>query len=159
MSSSDRSRTSDDPRYHYKAVVAQQGRVIVDRDFNAQETIVNARADADVLAIVGPAGTPDDGFAISVPVSSPPVNAANGASAPSFDFAIGAGVGVGRWLRLGVKSRMTQTGKWDWSRRASRPAEPRIRSGPTVPGRARAGWRCACPAWRPRRRALARRPR
>jgi Family of unknown function (DUF6519) len=91
MSSSDRSRTSDDRRHHYKAVVAQQGRVIIDRDWNALETIVNERADADVLAIVGPAGTPDDGFAISVPSASPPGLLFSPGSPPSFDFTIGPG--------------------------------------------------------------------
>ncbi len=91
MSSSDRSRTSDDRRNHYKAVVAQQGRVIVDRDVNALETILSERADADVLDIVGPAGTPDDGFKISVPTQSPPASSLSPAGTPSFDFQVGPG--------------------------------------------------------------------
>ena len=91
MSSSDRSRTSDDRRYHYKAVVAQQGRVIVDRDLNALETILIERADADVLAIVGPAGTPDNGFEISVPPLSPPAGAVSPSGSQSFDFTVGPG--------------------------------------------------------------------
>lgn len=88
MSSSDRSRTSDDRRYHYKAVVAQQGRVIVDRDLNALETILIERADRDVLDIVGPAGTPDNGFEISVPGASPPPP---GSPSAPFDFSVGPG--------------------------------------------------------------------
>jgi hypothetical protein len=89
MSSSDRSRTSDDRRSNYNTVVAQQGRVIVDRDLNALETIVNARADADVLATVGLAGTPDNGFEISVPTQSPPASAFIPAGSPPFDFTVG----------------------------------------------------------------------
>lgn len=56
----------------YKAVVGQQGRVILDRDFNALQETVNGQIEADALDIIGPCGTPDDGFAISLPVASPP---------------------------------------------------------------------------------------
>lgn len=71
---SDRSRAPDRPRYGYTGVVAQQGRVILDRDFNAQQSLTADRIAADALDFVGPCGTPDDGFAISLPddQSSPP---------------------------------------------------------------------------------------
>ena len=69
---SDRSRTTDDVREAYRGVVAQQGRVILDRDFNASESLLSARTAADALDFVGPCGTPDDGFAISPPAKSPP---------------------------------------------------------------------------------------
>ncbi|MDQ6867041.1 MAG: DUF6519 domain-containing protein [Pseudomonadota bacterium] len=69
---SDRSRTSSDPRYQYKGVVTQQGRVIVDRDFNALQDIVNGRTEADAADVIGPCGTPDNGFAIILPDTSPP---------------------------------------------------------------------------------------
>jgi hypothetical protein len=69
---SDRSRTSSDPRYQYKGVVTQQGRVIVDRDFNALQDIVNGRTEVDAADVIGPCGTPDNGFAISLPDTSPP---------------------------------------------------------------------------------------
>jgi hypothetical protein len=52
--------------------VAQQGRVTLDRDFNALQGLADERIAADALAIVGPCGTPDDGFAISLPPLSPP---------------------------------------------------------------------------------------
>ena len=63
---SDLSKTSDDLRQHYKAVVMQQGRVLLDRDFNALQEIINGRIAADALDEIGPCGTPDDGFAISL---------------------------------------------------------------------------------------------
>ena len=61
---SDRSRTSDDLSQNYKAVMTQQGRVIVDRDFNALQDIINGQLAADVGGIIGPCGTPDNGFLI-----------------------------------------------------------------------------------------------
>ena len=69
---SDRSRSSSDPRYQYKGVVTQQGRVIVDRDFNSLQDIVNGRTEADAADVIGPCGTPDNGFAIILPDTSPP---------------------------------------------------------------------------------------
>src|SRR6266702_3668634 len=70
---SDKTRTSDDIRQGYKGPVMQEGRVILDRDFNALQETLSAAIEADALDIIGPCGTPDYGFAISIPeVSSPP---------------------------------------------------------------------------------------
>src|SRR5262249_4005193 len=63
-----RSRSSDRPRNGVIAPVVQQGRVIMDRDFNALQSMTQARIDADALDFVGPCGTPDDGFGISISV-------------------------------------------------------------------------------------------
>src|SRR2546430_11100109 len=52
-----------------------RSRVILDRDFNALQETLSAAIEADALDIIGPCGTPDDGFAISVQVSSPPAPA------------------------------------------------------------------------------------
>jgi hypothetical protein len=72
--SSDISRTDDSERQHYKGVVMQQGRVILDRDFNALQEITERRIDADALDFVGPCGTPDNGFAIDAIIpGSPPL--------------------------------------------------------------------------------------
>src|SRR4051812_30027010 len=88
---SDRSRGPDDRRQPYTAVVMQQGRVVLDRDFNALQEVVSARAAADALAEIGPAGTPDDGFLIGLP-AGPPASAPG--SAPTHqlpDFTIAPG--------------------------------------------------------------------
>jgi hypothetical protein len=70
---SDKTRTSDDIRQGYKGPVMQQGRVILDRDFNALHDTISSAIEADALDIIGPCGTPDDGFAISIQgISSPP---------------------------------------------------------------------------------------
>jgi hypothetical protein len=98
---SDRSRLSDRPRHLYAGIVAQQGRVLLDRDVNDLQDIVLSRLATDVRDIVGPSGTPDDGFRISPPnaapspgfwsppepaTSSPPKDLGSGD-----DFLIGAG--------------------------------------------------------------------
>ena len=98
---SDRSRLSDRPRHLYAGIVAQQGRVLLDRDVNDLQDIVLSHLATDVRDIVGPSGTPDDGFRISPPnaapspgfwsppepaTSSPPEDLGSGD-----DFLIGAG--------------------------------------------------------------------
>jgi Family of unknown function (DUF6519) len=69
--SSDRSRLSDRPRHLYTGIVAQQGRVLLDRDVNDLQDIVLSGLATDVRDIVGPSGTPDDGFRISAPNTAP----------------------------------------------------------------------------------------
>ena len=41
--------------------------MILDRDFNAQQGLTADRIAADALDFVGPCGTPDNGFRISLP--------------------------------------------------------------------------------------------
>src|SRR5258708_28581443 len=72
---SDRSRGPDRTRFGYIGVGAQQGRVILDRDFNAQQSFTADRIAADALDFVGPCGTPDCGFRISlIDPNGPPPN-------------------------------------------------------------------------------------
>ena len=68
---SDRSRRTDPQIFGYTGVVAQQGRVILDRDFNAGQGFAADRVAGDALDFVGPCGTPDGGFAISLPGPAP----------------------------------------------------------------------------------------
>ena len=90
---SDRSRGFDDLGQSFKAVVMQQGRVILDRDFNALQEIVNARTAADALDEIGPCGTPDNGFAISLPPANEPASSSGWSfSRPNHeDFLISCG--------------------------------------------------------------------
>jgi hypothetical protein len=71
--SSDISRAASTYGRPETGIVAQQGRVIVDRDVNALQEIVNARDAAEMRDVIGPCGTPDDGFAITVIETSPPL--------------------------------------------------------------------------------------
>jgi hypothetical protein len=89
--SSDKSRSPSDRYYDYTGVVSQQGRVIVDRDFNALQNIIDSRVEADALDIIGPCGTPDDGFAISLIQASPPSVLHSPPTGHSLDFLIAPG--------------------------------------------------------------------
>src|SRR5207248_1615346 len=88
---SDRSRGPDDHRQPYTAVVLQQGRVVLDRDFNALQELVAARAAADALAAVGPAGTPDAGFRVGLPSGPAASSSASGPPHHLPDFTIAPG--------------------------------------------------------------------
>jgi hypothetical protein len=69
---SDRSRRTDGLRDGYTGVVAQQGRVTLDRDANAEHGFLAGRIEVDARDVIGPCGTPDEGFAITLPTTSPP---------------------------------------------------------------------------------------
>lgn len=95
---SDRSRRTDGLRDGYTGVVAQQGRVTLDRDVNAEHGFIAGRIEAEARDVIGPCGTPDDGFAISLPQASPPGPPLWSPPAPlsppmphAFDFLIGPG--------------------------------------------------------------------
>jgi hypothetical protein len=75
---SDRTRVSYNPGQQYRSVVMQQGRVNVDADWNEAQLIASEAARLEALDFVGPAGTPDNGYVISLIPGS-------------FDFDIGLG--------------------------------------------------------------------
>ena len=95
---SDRSRPSDHAADAYTGVVMQQGRVVLDRDFNTLREVIDRR-DAEVTRdVVGPCGTPDDGFAIAPRRRVIPLLLRRGIGSPplsppgeDFDVAIGGG--------------------------------------------------------------------
>src|SRR5580704_7372367 len=93
--SSDISRAPDDGQEPNTGIVAQQGRVIVDRDLNTLQTIVNTRTEAEARDVIGPSGTPDDGFSIGLPEGSPPFWVPPApltlGQEPAFDFLIKPG--------------------------------------------------------------------
>ena len=67
MATIDISREAFDPRKRYSSVRMQQGRVIVDDDWNANERIENEDRRRARVAIIGPSGSPDQGFRINNP--------------------------------------------------------------------------------------------
>src|SRR5271166_4295917 len=77
---SDRDRFSYDDKQQYRSVVAQQGRVTVPADWNEAQEIFAEEQRREALDIVGPAGTPDDGYSIDIPPTS-----------PDFDFLVSSG--------------------------------------------------------------------
>jgi hypothetical protein len=65
---SDRARVTDDPSRRYHGVVAQQGRVSLEADWNEAQAIAGAELAARTLHVVGRAGSPDRGYEI-IPVA------------------------------------------------------------------------------------------
>lgn len=79
---SDRARVSYDPKQQYRSVVMQQGRVTLEADFNEELAIAGEELREETLDIVGPSGTPDNGYLIT-PLTPP--------STPPFDFSVRPG--------------------------------------------------------------------
>ncbi len=100
---SDRARISYDEQQQYRSVVMQQGRVTVEADWNEAQLIASEEARREALDFVGPAGTPNNGYAIT-PLS------------PGFDFQIGAGTmyvgGVRAFLPQALNYSDQPTSNW-----------------------------------------------
>lgn len=64
---SDRSRRTYDATRRYRSVVAQQGRVMLEADLNEAQEIATEELREEALDFVGPCGTPDDGYKVSIP--------------------------------------------------------------------------------------------
>ena len=62
---SDLARISFDPSRGYRSVVAQQGRVTLEADVNEEAAITSEALRVETIDVVGPAGTPDDGYKVS----------------------------------------------------------------------------------------------
>lgn len=100
--SSDRERISSDANQQYRSVVFQQGRVTLASDANEAWDIADEALRADVDDIVGPVGTPDDGYAISYPGKLGPA-----------DFTIGKGTMYLGGERLELVQDITFLGQKD----------------------------------------------
>ena len=100
----DRARRSYDATRMYRSVVAQQGRVTVEADGNEAEEIRAAESRAELIDIIGPTGSPDDGFKISV--SNP---------ATDFEFAIARGTIYVGGVRVVAPETTTYTTQPEWA--------------------------------------------
>ena len=63
---SDKARVTFDESRRYRSVVMQQGRVTLEADWNEQAQIDDEELRHDLRDIIGPFGTPDNGFEIAV---------------------------------------------------------------------------------------------
>ena len=107
---SDRARISYDGRQQYRSVVMQQGRVTLEADWNEAQSIAMEEAREEVLDIVGPAGTPDDGYAITFPNTL-----------PAFDFQIGQGTMYVGGERVFLSAPVDYAQQSDWLDRSVDP--------------------------------------
>ena len=105
MATQDISRAAFDPRKRYAGVHVQQGRVILDEDFNEGERIASEDARRERLDVIGPQGSPDDGFSVL-----------NGRLGPQgdMDFDILAGTLYLGGLRLSNESVEPFAAQGDW---------------------------------------------
>src|SRR2546426_246809 len=63
----DISRSSHDARKHFDATRALQGRLLTDDDLNVADIIAKEDRRLERVDVIGPAGSPDDGFKIGGP--------------------------------------------------------------------------------------------
>jgi hypothetical protein len=104
MATEDISRNATSPRKRYAGVRLQQGRVTTDDDYNEGARLDAEQTRRTVLDLIGPAGSPDSGFAIG----NPRINTHG-----DLDFDIGAGSLYLGGLRLESFGE-TYTQQTDW---------------------------------------------
>jgi hypothetical protein len=98
----DVARLSFDPARFYRGVVPQQGRVTLEAEQNEQRVIDSEERRKEIIDIVGPAGTPDNGYAVSL------------GQGPGFDLSIGHGtMYVGGW-RVELDTDLDTAKQPDW---------------------------------------------
>jgi len=102
---SDRARVSYDPNQQYRSVVMQQGRVTLEADWNEAQQIASEELRNETLDIVGPAGTPDDGY--KVVLYGQPTH-------PPYDFYIRSGTMYVGGLRAELLVPVQYSSQPDW---------------------------------------------
>lgn len=104
----DVARLSYDPARGYRGVVPQQGRVSLEAEQNEQRVLDSTERRLELIDIVGPAGTPDDGYAVSGGSGS------DSGSDEAFEITVGAGtMYVGGW-RLELPADLGDYRQPDW---------------------------------------------
>jgi Family of unknown function (DUF6519)/IPT/TIG domain len=115
----DRARVSYDPSRKWRGLIAQQGRVTVEADWNEAAAIDAERVRRLTLAVVGTLGTPDGGYVVtaipaagSPPAGSPPADSPP-ASGPG-DLIIGPGTLYLGGERLDLDAPVAYSAQPDW---------------------------------------------
>lgn len=98
---SDRARVSYNQNQQYHGVIAQQGRVTLEADWNESQQIINEEIRQQANDFVGPCGTPDNGYEIK-------------ASNSPFDFTVGAGSMYVGGMRAFIAKRLKYSKQQDW---------------------------------------------
>ncbi len=105
----DRARVSYDASRKWRGLVAQQGRVTIEADWNEAATIDHEHDRRVALDLVGGAGTPDGGYTVT------PVQATDSpASGILGDFTIGQGTVYVGGQRLDLEEPVTYSAQPDW---------------------------------------------
>lgn len=103
----DRARLTYTPARQYREVVSQQGRVTLEADVNEAGRISSEATRHNALDFVGPVGTPDDGYAVSV--------------SGSIDLSIGPGTMYVGGLRLALPAAVLHNAQPEWRDTATDP--------------------------------------
>ncbi|MFC9053296.1 DUF6519 domain-containing protein [Streptomyces anthocyanicus] len=98
----DVTRTSYDPARRYTGVVVQQGRISLDAEANEQSAITAGERLEALVDVVGPAGTPDGGYALSAGPSA------------GFDLTVGPGTMYVGGVRVGLDAPVRYSDQPDW---------------------------------------------
>jgi hypothetical protein len=135
---SDRARITYDPTRKWRGLVAQQGRVTVEADWNEAAAIDAADERAVTLDVVGPVGAPHGGYAVTAtPPASPPGSASPPSSAEG-DLTVGTGTLYlgGERLDLGAPVDLADQPDWRdpatgtlWVAPTATPASPPTATG------------------------------
>jgi len=105
---SDRARVSYDPSRKWRGVIAQQGRVTVEADWNEAAMIGEERDRQAALDVIGPVATPDRGYAVTAPPRSERSGRAPG------DLTIGPGTLYLGGERLDLTEKVRYSAQPDW---------------------------------------------
>ena len=100
---SDRARVTYDTSRRYHGVVAQQGRVSLEADWNEAQAITGAQLEARTLDFAGPAGSPDRGFRIT-PVMGEDVATGDLMASPGTLYVGGQRIRIARRVHYGDQS-------------------------------------------------------
>ncbi|HEX8082162.1 MAG TPA: DUF6519 domain-containing protein [Jatrophihabitans sp.] len=101
----DVARLSFDPARGYRGVIGQQGRVSLEAEQNEQRVIDVEERRHELIDIIGPVGTPDNGYAVS---------GGTGWDGKGFELTVGAGtMYVGGW-RLELETDLGDYDQPDW---------------------------------------------
>ena len=128
MATIDLTRSATDYKKHYKSVRAFQGRVLLDDDHNENERIHGEDERRSRVHIIGPSGSPDDGFKIA--------NATINAGKIDFDILPGTMYVGGYAVELEQVEKFQKQADWLQLTSASLPGPPAAGTR-ARPGRAR----------------------
>lgn len=110
--SSDRARVSFDANQQYRTVVAQQGRVTLEADWNEAQQIASEEQREELLDLIGSSGTPDDGYRV-LETGTPPASA--------FDFSVRQGTMYVGGVRVTLPKEVKYSQQSEWLDRKGDP--------------------------------------
>jgi hypothetical protein len=110
----DRARVSYDPSRQWRGLIAQQGRVTVEADWNEAATIDRERDRLATLDAVGPVGTPDHGYSVTAVPAGTVSPAGTAPPGVPGDLIIGHGTLYLGGERLDLGAPVTYSKQPDW---------------------------------------------